>query len=117
MKILLWVMQILLSLWNIVGGVYMINNYQNIASVWALRTLPQPAWIILGILQVLFGLGLILPSLFKMIPKLIPISAICLAAISLLGIVLYLSYTGFPGILWAIIPTILAIYIGYKKRA
>ena len=28
MNILLWVLQILLALWNVIGGIYMVNNYE-----------------------------------------------------------------------------------------
>jgi hypothetical protein len=44
MNILLWVLQILLALWNMIGGIYMVNNYEKLAKVWALNALPKPAW-------------------------------------------------------------------------
>lgn len=108
MNILLWVLQILLALYNMIGGIYMVNNYEKIANVWALNALPKPAWMALGLLQVLFAIGLVLP-------KLTPISAACLAVISLLGIALYIAYAGFPGILWAVVPAILAAFVAYGR--
>ena len=98
MSILLWVLQILLALWNMTGGIYMINNYEKLANEWALNALPKPAWIVLGVLQILFALGLVLPGTVRVLPKLTPISAACLALLSLLGIALYVKYAGFPGI-------------------
>ena len=115
MNILLWVLQILLALYNIVGGIYMVNNYKILANVWALNTLPKPVWIALGLLQVLFALGLILPVAGRVFHKLTPISAVCLAVISLLGILLYVAYAGFPGILWAVVPAILAAFVAYGR--
>jgi hypothetical protein len=117
MNILLWVLQILLALYNMIGGIYMVNNYEKLASVWALNALPKPAWLALGLLQVLFALGLVLPGADRVLPKLTPISAACLAVISLLGIALYVAYEGFPGILWAVVPAILAAFVAYGRIA
>ena len=115
MNILLWVLQILLALWNITGGIYMVNNYEKLANVWALNTLPQPAWMALGVLQALFALGLVLPGAVRVLPKLTPVSAACLAVISLLGMALYVAYAGFPGNLWAVVPAILAAFVAYWR--
>ena len=115
MNILLWVLQILLALWNMIGAIYMVNRYEDLDKVSALNALPKPAWIALGVLQALFALGLVLPGAVRKLPKLIPISAACLAVISLLGIALYVAYAGFPGILWAVVPAILAAFVAYGR--
>ncbi len=112
---LIWILQIILALYNLAGGLYMINNYEKIASVWAWRALTQPFWITLGLLQVLFAIGLILPNKTKLLKKLTPISAVCLVIITLFGIVLYDAYGKFPGILWALIPALLMAFVAYKK--
>ena len=71
----------------------------------------------LGVLQVLFALGLVLPGAVRVLPKLTPISAACLVVISLLGLALYGAYAGFPGILWAVVPAILAAFVAYGRFA
>lgn len=113
MNILLWVLQILLGLWNIVGGIFILNNYEKVANEWTLNTLPKSVWVIIGVLQILFAIGLILPG--AKLSKLIPIAAVCMSALSLLGISLYTKYTGFPGILWGVIPAVLAALVAYKR--
>jgi hypothetical protein len=115
MNILLWVLQILLALWNMIGGIYMVNNYEKLANVWALNALPKPAWVAIGVLQALFAIGLVLPGVVRVLPKLTPISAACLAVISLLGIALYAAYAGFPGMFWAVVPAILAAFVAYWR--
>jgi hypothetical protein len=115
MNILLWVLQILLAVWNMIGGIYMVNNYQQLANRWTLNAFPKPIWMALGALQILFALGLVLPRVTGVLRKLTPISAACLAAISLLGIVLYVAYAGFPGILWGVVPAILAAFVAYGR--
>jgi|SRR6185369_2060723 len=113
MNIFLWVLQILLALYNFAGGLYLSFNYEKIASVWALSALPAPAWMALGLLQALFAIGLVVR--FKKMPNLTGISAVCLAIISLLGVVLYIAYAHFPGMLWGVAPAILLAFIAYKR--
>jgi hypothetical protein len=114
MNILLWVLQILLALYNATGGIFVANNYEEIATLWAINSLPKPAWIALGLLQILLALGLVFPFGGKVF-KLTSISAACLAVISLLGIALYVAYAGFPGILWAVVPAVLAAIVAYGR--
>jgi hypothetical protein len=108
MNILLWVLQILLAFYNLIGGIYLINNYEKLANAWALNALPKPAWMALALLQALFALGLLLP-------KTTSISAAGLAVTSLLGLALYVAYAGFPGLLWAVVPAVLAAFVAYGR--
>lgn len=114
MNILLWVLQILLAFYFMTGGIYMVNHYKILANVWALNTLPQPAWMVIGVLQILFSLGLVLPGVVRMFRKLTPISAVGLAIISLLGSTLYVAYAG-SGILWAVVPAIVLAFVAYER--
>ncbi|MGO9481752.1 MAG: DoxX family protein [Candidatus Kryptoniota bacterium] len=113
MNIVLWVLQILLALWNIAGGGFIINNHEKAAGEWALSALPKLVWIFLGVLQILLALGLILPG--SKLRKPTAIAAACLSALSLLGIALYAKYAGFPGILWGVVPATLAGFVAYKR--
>jgi len=107
MNILLWVFQILLALWNIIGGIYTISNYEQLKSPLA-NDLPKSVWVGIGVLQVVFAVGLVLP-------KLTPIAAIYLAANALLGCALFAKYAGFPGILWGVVPAISAAFVAYGR--
>jgi hypothetical protein len=109
MNILLWVLQIFLALWNMLGGVYTAYNYEMLKSVWA-NDLPKPVWVALGVLQAVFAIGLVLR-------KLTPIAATYLAVNSLLGCVLFSKYAGFPGVLWAVVPAILAAFVAYGRMS
>jgi hypothetical protein len=107
MNIIIWALQILLALWNLTGGLYTISNYESLKSAWA-NDLPKPAWLALGTLQALFAIGLV-------VPKLTPIAAAYLAVNSLLGCALFSKYVGFPGLLWGVIPAILAAFVAYGR--
>ncbi len=113
MNIVLWILQILLALWNVIGGFFILHNYEKIANERALSALPTPLWIALGVLQILLALGLLLPG--TRFSKPISIAAALLAIVSLLGIELYTQYAGFPGMLWGVIPALLAGFVAFKR--
>jgi hypothetical protein len=108
MNILLWVLQIGLALWNLTGAGYMISHYQNLANAWALGALPGPVWVVYGVLEIVFALGLLMP-------KLVSGAAIGLAVLVLLGCALFTQYTG-AGLLWAFVPAILLGFVAYKRK-
>lgn len=116
MNILLWVLQILLAFWNATGGIYTISHYESLKAA-AANDLPQPVWVVLGGLQVLFALCLVLPGAIGVLPKLTPIAAVYLAVNSLLGCALFAKYVGFPGMLWGVVPGILAALVAYGRFA
>lgn len=118
MSVLLWILRILLAFWFITGGIYMMGHYEELANPWVLNILTKPLWLILGGFQILFALGLILPGVFKTLPKNSAfVSAVGLTVISLLGLILYIAYAGLPGILWGLTPSVLAIFIACKTKA
>jgi hypothetical protein len=114
MNILLWVLQILLALWNLIGGIYTISNYDQLKSTWA-TNLPKPVWLVISALQIFFALCLVVPGLTGVLPKLPPIAATYLAINALLGCALFAKYAGFPGLLWGIIPAVLAAFVAYGR--
>ena len=116
MNIFLWILQILLAFYHIAGAIYMMGHYQILGNSWAVNAFPKSVWIILGVLEVLFGVGLVVPPLMKKNKNLVSVSAYGLAVISLLGIVLFVAYSGFPGMLWAILPAAVVAFVGYKRK-
>jgi hypothetical protein len=109
MNILLWVLQIVLALWNMTGGIYTVFHYEKLKEAWV-NALPKPAWVALGVLQALFAFGLV-------VPKLTPIAAAYLAVNALLGCALFAQYAGFPGLLWGVVPSLLAAFVAYGRIA
>lgn len=114
MNILLWTLQILLALWNVIGGIFTFSNYDKIKGAMA-TNLPKSVWMTIAVLQVLFALGLIVPGAFRVMPNLTPISAVYLGLNALTGCVLFAQYSGFPGMLWGVIPAILCAFIAYGR--
>lgn len=115
MNIAISILQIILGIWNIIGGIYMTTHYPELINQWATGFYPSFFWIILGVIQILFSLVLIVSVGKGKWKKMAPVSAIGLAIIALLGITFYISYAGFPGMLWAIIPALLLVFVAYWK--
>jgi hypothetical protein len=115
MKIFVSILQVLLALWVITGSVYMMNNYGEIASAWAFETLPALFWTGLGVVQLVLAAGLLVSVREGALRKYAVPSAIGLALITLLGLVIYSAYTGPLGMLWAIIPAALFGLVAYKR--
>ncbi|MGE5042004.1 MAG: DoxX family protein [Candidatus Levyibacteriota bacterium] len=112
-NVVLWVLQVLLAFWNIFGGVYLLMNYKLVAAPWT-HSLPKIMWPVLGTVQILLAVGLVLPGLkFRRVNV---ISSIGIAALYLFAILLYTPYSGFPGMLWGLIPAVIAGWIVYGRR-
>ena len=114
MKILLWIVQILLALWNLTGGSYTISNYEKLKAP-GMNALPSYIWVALGALQVLAAIALVLPGKLVRVPKLNAIAAAYIALYALSGIILFAQYAGFPAMLWAVIPAALAAFVVYGR--
>jgi hypothetical protein len=114
MKILLWVIQILLAIWNLMGGSYTIFNYMNLRAP-AVKTLPASFWVALGALQIIAAIALLIPGKLVRVPKLNAIAAAYIFVFALSGIIIFAQYAGFPGMLWAVIPAALAAFVVYGR--
>lgn len=115
MNIFLWVLQIVLALWNIMGGVFTILHFEKLKGGILGNKLPKPVWMLIGALQVLFALALVLPSALSVYTELVPVAGIYLAFNSLLGCLWFTQYVGFPGLLWGVIPAVAAAIIAYGR--
>jgi hypothetical protein len=103
MNILLWVLQILLALYYAMGGTYQLNT-KKLPKTW-LKAWPKPVWSVLGALQILFAVGLVLP-------KVSPMAAVCLVIQTLW---VAFRFTKFPGVLWSVVPALLALFVAYGR--
>lgn len=113
MNILLWVLQVLIATWTITGAQYMARNYEGLINP-SVSNLPWYFWGIIATLEIIFALGLIIPGVFKVMPKAISISAVGIAILFLLGPVFFIGYAGI-GMLFGFIPALLALFIAYKR--
>ncbi|HTA76668.1 MAG TPA: hypothetical protein VK791_05890, partial [bacterium] len=109
MNILLWVLQILLGFYYLMGGSWMVFK---VPAVW-LKIMPKPAWMAIGMLQMLFALGLILPGATGMWLQLTPIAAIGVAVETMLTAPL--TKPKLQGMFWLVIPALLSAFVAYGR--
>jgi hypothetical protein len=108
MNILLWVLQVLVGLYYLMGGSWMLKN---IPPAW-LKILPKPVWTAIGLLQILLALGLVLPGLVGK-AQLIPVAAIGLVVETIF--VALLTKPKFQGLIWVVIPALLSLFVAYGR--
>ena len=114
MNLLARVLQVLLGLWLITGGAYFTQNYAGLVNTWASDALPSLFWMIFGIVEVLIGLSLVI-SVAKKCRKWAVGSAVAAAIFVLLGLAFFTAYSGFPGMLWGIVPAVLLLFVAQQR--
>lgn len=77
MNVVLWILQGVFALHTIVGAAWKVSNSEQ--SVPSLGAIPHGAWLAMIGLELLCGVGLIVPAFFKPIAVLVPIAAVCIA--------------------------------------
>jgi hypothetical protein len=116
MKITTKIIQILLALWFIAGAMYMMGNFEFLASE-AASTWSQLFWVTLGVVQILLALTLLIGAFWKKAQSYVPVVGLGLIIITLGGLYWYSAYKGFSGSLWAIVPALLLGWVVYFYKA
>jgi hypothetical protein len=76
-NVLLWILQVLLALHTAIGAVWKFSHPE--ATVASLEAIPHGVWLGLGVGELLWALGLVLPAFRKTLASLVPIAAACIA--------------------------------------
>jgi len=104
LNILLWILQVLLSLHTLIGAVWKFSNSEQ--RVFTLKAIPHEVWLLMSVIEILCSLGLILPAFYTSLSFLAPISAVCIAAEMLLfsGLHIYSGSAKYgPMIYWLVV--------------
>lgn len=115
MNILLWILQILLSLHTVTGAVWKFTNSEQ--AVPSLSAIPHAAWMALSVIEIICAIMLVLPMFNKRLGIFVPIGAAIIAAEMLLFSGLHLAsgdanYA--PMIYWLVVAALCAI-IAYGR--
>ena len=116
MNIVLWVLQVLLALLCISGGMFQVFKLDELKKgVAAMRALPRGLWMFLGAFGSLAGLFLILPGATNVLPSLTPIAAAAVALQSALITSLYLRYRDRAPMPYSLAMVMIAAFICYGR--
>ena len=110
----LWILQILLGLLFLFSG-----SMKFVMSVAEMtKDMPwMPGWFLhfIGVMEILGGFGLVLPSLLRIRPGLTPLAAACLVIIMIGATVITLSATGIGPAMIPLIVGILCVFVAYGR--
>jgi len=116
MNILLWVLQILAALLYGASGVMKVFMFDKIsADVQSFGALPKPAWMALGIVELICVLGLILPAALHWQPRLTVAAATVLALESLVFIGVHMKYGETGSIVMSAVLGSIMAFIAYGR--
>jgi uncharacterized membrane protein YphA (DoxX/SURF4 family) len=118
MNILLWVLQVLAALVYGASGVMKVFMFDKISKdVQSFGALPRPAWMILGIIELVCTAGLIVPAAIHWKPALTVAAATILAIESLVFIWVHVRYREIPPIIMSAVLGLLMAFIAYGRVA
>ena len=116
MNVLLWVLQILAALVYGASGVMKVFLFDRVSrDVPSFGALPRPAWLALGILELVCTVGLIVPAALRWHPRLAAAAAALLALESLVFIWVHVRYREVPPIVVSAVLGLLMAFVAYGR--
>lgn len=119
MNIVVWVVQVVLAVFALSGGLYKLFAWEQLSAVPAVATMPRAAWTFAGILEVVLALLLLLPIVWKPSSAVVPLAAGVLAIESLALAVLYARHSTrmepSNPMLWVVLMAVLAAIVALAR--
>ncbi|MEM7029326.1 MAG: DoxX family protein [Chloroflexota bacterium] len=117
MKIALWIVQVLLGAAFIMAGFMKITTpIAEMAEMMSFVTVfPEAMVRFIGIAEVAGGIGVILPALTRIQPRLTPIAAACLGLVMILAAIYHITQGEFSAIISNIVLFALAAFVYYGR--
>jgi uncharacterized membrane protein YphA (DoxX/SURF4 family) len=113
MTIALWIVQVLLGVLFIFGGVSkLLMPLEELT-----KQIGLPGWFIqfISVAEVLGGLGLILPSLLRVAPGLTPLAAACLVIIMIGAVLITIASGAVVSALFPLAVGLLLVFVAYGR--
>lgn len=116
MNLLLWILQFALGLYFVFVGVmhFIVPPGLPAQMAW-MYDLSTPLHYLSGIAEILGGLGLILPGLFRIQTRLTPLAAAGLALVMLGAIIYHITRSEFANIGMNVLLLLLLLFIAYGR--
>lgn len=118
MNIVLWVVQVLLAIgFLMAGGMKLMTPHDALAAQMAwVNHFPAFAPKLIGLLEVLGGLGLILPALLRIKPELTPLAGVCLALLMAGAFVTHLVLGEYGMSLPSLVMGLLSAFVAWGRK-
>jgi len=113
---LLWVLQVLGALLFAASGVMKVFMLEKVsADVASFGALPRPAWMMLGVLELVCTVGLIVPPALHWQPQLTILAAAALAAETLVFVGVHIKYREIAPIIFSSALAFLMAFLAYGR--
>jgi hypothetical protein len=110
MNVVLWILQVVLSLHTAMGAVWKFSRTPE-QTMPSLKAIPHGVWLALGVVELFFALGLILPALSPSLGVAAPLSAGSIAAVMLVYCGLHIrsgAASSGPMVYWLVVAAVSA---------
>jgi len=116
MNVVLWILQVLLGLFFVYHGWMMLNPPAQVQPMMSyIHDLPSGLRRFIGIIEILGGIGLILPPLVNVLPILTPLAAAGLVIVMALAAIYHLTRREYPNIVFNLVLLAIAAFIAYGR--
>jgi uncharacterized membrane protein YphA (DoxX/SURF4 family) len=118
MNVVLWILQFLLAAMFLFHGFMLQNPPAQVTSnpmLGYVTALKPPFRKLIGVLEILAGLGLVLPMLFNVLPILTPLAAVGLVIVMIGAVVMHLGRNEMSNVGFNIVLLVLAAIVAYGR--
>jgi hypothetical protein len=116
MNILLWVLQVLLSLHTIVGAIWKFSHTAE-QTMPSLKAIPHGVWLAMSGIELLCALCLLLPAFNKPLAILAPVAGVCIALemLAFCGVHLASGAADFGPLIYWLVVAAIAGFIAFGR--
>jgi DoxX-like family len=119
MNVLLWILQVALALFCLMGGQYKLFHFEELAKMPQTVALSRGRWGAIGVFEMVCAILLVVPSAVKWVPVLTPLAAVAVALESLALAVLFAQYslalTATNPLVYVVVMGLVAAFVAYGR--
>jgi len=114
MNIALWILQGLLAAAFLAHGVLLLVPPADIAAL-MLEQLPRGFWLFLGVAEVAAAIGITLPGITRIMPRLVPAAAIGIVFVMISATIWHLMRAEWSSAVITFVLLLMAAYVAYMR--
>ena len=114
MNIALWILQGLLAAAFLAHGVLLLVPPADIAAL-MLEQLPRGFWLFLGVAEVAAAIGITLPGITRIMPRLVPAAAIGIVFVMISATIWHLMRAEWSSAVITFVMLLMAAYVAYMR--